>query len=55
MKKLLDADEVDNIIALAEKGDLDKIDLRVRDITPEKIIRGMPEDLTAASSLFIAH
>ena len=48
-KKLLDADEVDNILALAEKGDLDKIDLRVRDITPEKIIRGMPEDLTAAN------
>lgn len=48
-KKLIDADEVDNIIKLAEGGSLDRIDLRVRDITPENIISGMPEDFTAAN------
>ena len=48
-KKLIDADDVDNIIKLAEGGDLDRVDLRVRDITPKKIMSGMPDDFTASN------
>ena len=48
-KKLIDMDEVDNILKLAESGDLDRVDLRVRDITPKKIVNDMPDDFTASN------
>ncbi len=48
-KKLLDMDDVSNILKLAEQGDLDRVDLRVRDITPHKIMSGMPDDFTASN------
>lgn len=48
-KKLIDADEVDNVLRLAETGDLDRVDLRVRDITPQKLMSDMPDDFTAAN------
>ena len=48
-KKMLDMDEIENILSLAEKGDLTKVDLRVRDITPNEIITDMPDDFTAAN------
>ena len=48
-KKMIDMDDVDNIIATAQNGDLNMVDLRVRDITRENIISGMPEDFTAAN------
>lgn len=48
-KKLLEMEDIDNIVALAEKGDLDRVDLRIHDITKSDIMPGMPADLTAAN------
>ena len=48
-KKMLEMEDIDNIVALAEKGDLDRVDLRIHDITKSDIMPGMPADLTAAN------
>ena len=48
-KKLLDMEDVDNIIECAKDGDLDKIDLRLKDISKKEIIPGMPDYFTAAN------
>lgn len=48
-KKMLEMEDIDNIVALAEQGDLDRVDLRIHDITKSDIMPGMPADLTAAN------
>lgn len=48
-KMLLNVSSTDNIIALAENGDLKNIDLKVGDITKKDIIPGMPDYLTASN------
>lgn len=48
-KKMLEMEDIDNIVALAEQGDLDMVDLRIHDITKNDIMPGMPADLTAAN------
>jgi len=48
-KMLLNVTGTENIIALAEQGDLKNIDLKIGDITKKDIIPGMPEHLTAAN------
>ncbi len=47
-KMLLGMEDASHIFALAESGDLNKIDLRVSDITKKGIL-GMSSDLTAAN------
>jgi len=47
-KMLLGMDNANHIFELAEGGDLNKIDLRVKDMT-SKDIKGMSSDLTAAN------
>lgn len=46
-KKLLGVGHVDHIAALAEKGNLDNIDLRIKDITPGSY--DLPSNMTAAN------
>lgn len=48
-KKLLDMESVDNIIECAKDGDLNKIDLRLKDLSKKEIIPGMPDYFTAAN------
>lgn len=48
-KKMLEMEDIDNIVALAEMGDLDRVDLRIHDITKGGVMPGMPADLTAAN------
>ncbi|MBQ3100515.1 MAG: type II pantothenate kinase [Clostridia bacterium] len=48
-KKMLEMEDIDNIVALAEMGDLDRVDLRIHDITKGDVMPGMPADLTAAN------
>ncbi|MBO5274408.1 MAG: type II pantothenate kinase [Clostridia bacterium] len=48
-KKLLGMDNISHIVELAAEGDLDKIDLRIKDITRKDILPGMPENMTAAN------
>ena len=48
-KMLLNVSGTDNIIALAEHGDLKNIDLKIGDITKKDIIPGMPDHLTASN------
>ena len=48
-KILLNVNSTDNIIALAERGDLKNIDLKLGDITKKDIIPGMPDYLTASN------
>ncbi len=48
-KKLLGMEEVDNIIECAKDGDLNKIDLRLKDISKKEIIPGMPDYFTASN------
>lgn len=48
-KILLNVSGTDNIIALAEHGDLKNIDLKIGDITKKDIIPGMPDYLTASN------
>ena len=48
-KMLLNVTGTDNIISLAEHGDLKNIDLKLGDITKKDIIPGMPDYLTAAN------
>ncbi|GHV13350.1 type II pantothenate kinase [Clostridia bacterium] len=46
---LLSVSDIDNIVSLANDGDLARIDLRVGDITKKDIIPGMPDYLTASN------
>ena len=48
-KKLLGVEETDTVFALASQGNLDNIDLRIKDITNKDILPGMPINLTAAN------
>ena len=48
-KKLIDMEDVDNIIECAKDGDLNKIDLRLKDMSRKEIIPGMPDYFTAAN------
>ena len=48
-KMLLNVSGTDNIIALAERGDLKNIDLKIGDITKKDIIPGMPDYMTASN------
>ena len=48
-KMLLNVSGTDNIIALAEQGEIKNIDLKVGDITKKDIIPGMPDHLTASN------
>ena len=48
-KMLLNVGSTDNIIKLAENGDIKNIDLKIGDITKKDIIPGMPDYLTASN------
>ncbi|MHC1695954.1 MAG: type II pantothenate kinase [Eubacteriales bacterium] len=48
-KKLLSMDSIENVIKLAQSGDLSKVDLRVGDITKKDILPGMPAHTTASN------
>lgn len=48
-KMLLGMDNINHIVDLAKDGDLNKIDLRVKDITNKDILPGMPVEMTAAN------
>ena len=48
-RRLMGLDNIDSIVELAEKGDLNNIDLRIKDITSKDILPGMPVELTAAN------
>ncbi len=48
-KRILNTDNIDNIVELASKGDLANVDLRLSDITRKDILPGMPRELTAAN------
>ena len=48
-KLLLNADEIDHILEMAENGDLKKIDLRISDLTAKNSMEELSRDLTAAN------
>jgi type II pantothenate kinase len=48
-KMLLGMDNISHIVELASGGDLNKIDLKIRDITNKNILPGKPVDMTAAN------
>jgi len=48
-KLLLGMDNYRHIYDLAEKGDIGRIDLRIRDITNKDILPGLPDIMTAAN------
>lgn len=48
-KKMLATDNIDNIVGLADGGNLAKVDLRLSDITIKDILPGMPPELTVAN------
>lgn len=48
-KKLLGMDDIGHIQALAEEGNLDNIDWRIRNITKKELLPGAPEKMTAAN------
>lgn len=48
-KKLLGLDTIDSIVTLAESGNLENIDLRIKDMTQKDIIPGVPPTLTASN------
>ncbi len=48
-KQLLGMDNIDHITALAEDGDLNCVDLRIRDMTRKNVLPGMPADLTTSN------
>ena len=47
-KKLLSMDSVDHIVELASDGDLDKVDLRIKDLSAKDSI-ALPPDMTASN------
>lgn len=48
-KKMLGMNDVQHIIDLAADGNLDHVDLRIRDISRKDTLPGMPEEMTAAN------
>ncbi len=46
---VLDVDHVEHLLRLAKGGDISKIDLRISDIASDKVLPGMPRDMTAAN------
>jgi len=48
-KKMLGMDNINHIVDLAQEGDLNKIDLRINDITNKDILPGLPAELTASN------
>ena len=48
-KAFLGMEDVSHIAALAEDGNLDNVDLRIKDITSKKLLPGMPGNMTAAN------
>ena len=48
-KKMLGVSNVENIVELAEGGDLDNVDLRIKDITNREMHPGLPDFMTAAN------
>jgi type II pantothenate kinase len=48
-KQLLGMDNIDHIVELAKDGDLNHVDLRIRDMTRKNVIPGMPADLTTSN------
>ncbi len=48
-KMLLGMDNMNHIMDMASAGDLNKIDLKVRDITVKDILPGIPGDMTACN------
>ncbi len=48
-KKMIGVSSIDNLIELAKDGDLNKIDLRICDITSKNIIPTLPPESTAAN------
>ncbi len=48
-KKMLGVQNVDNIVELASDGDLDNVDLRIKDITNKDMHPGLPDFMTAAN------
>ena len=48
-KLILNMGDIDNVVKLAENGNLNNIDLKIGDITKKDIIPGMPDYLTAAN------
>ena len=48
-KQLLKMDEIDHIVELAKDGDLNNIDLRIKDISNQSDFGGLPEIMTASN------
>ena len=48
-RKMLGVDTIEHIEQLCEGGDLDKIDLRIKDISRNHTYKGVDEDLTASN------
>lgn len=48
-KQLLGMDNIDHIVELAQGGDLNRVDLRIRDMTRKNVLPGMPADLTTSN------
>lgn len=48
-KKMLGVSNVENIVELAADGDLNNVDLRIKDITNGEMHPGLPEFMTAAN------
>ncbi len=48
-RKMLGMDDINHIINLADGGNLDNVDLRIKDITRKDILPGMPGNMTAAN------
>lgn len=48
-KQLLNMDDIDHIVELAKDGDLNNIDLRIKDISNKSDFGGLPEIMTASN------
>jgi len=48
-KQLLKMDDIDHIVELAKDGDLNNIDLRIKDISKQTSFSGLPETMTASN------
>lgn len=48
-KQILKMDEINHIVELAKDGDLNNIDLRIKDISKQASFGGLPEFMTAAN------
>ena len=48
-KQLLKMDEIEHIVELAKDGDLNNIDLRIKDISKQTSFSGLPDTMTASN------